>query len=113
MSDQFEQTLDRRLGDFSKVIDTKMTSIQDGVNEMRNTLTVFVDKVSNLHRDYMPRTELEKDLNHYGNQIQELKDQNVELSKKIEHLSAWRNYLTGSIAVLTFAVGVVAQHFWK
>lgn len=103
----FESVLDRRLGDFEKLIDVRMTSIQDGVNEMRSTLGVFIGKVSNLHVDYVPRVEQEREQVRLNNEITLLKN-------KVENLQMWRNYAFGAIALLGFALGIVAQsQIWK
>lgn len=107
VSDQFEHVLDRRLSDFEKVMDARLSNIQDGVTKMQNTMTVIIDKFSNQHIEYVPRTEIEKD--------QERSDKRIEeLEKKVEKLQAWRNYLAGAMAFLVAVVGILVQgHFWK
>jgi hypothetical protein len=104
--DQFESILDKRLEGFEKLFDLRLQSIQDGVGAMKDTMAIFVEKVSNMHKDYVPRTEVERDNARFTVEID-------GLTKKVETLEAWRNYLTGAIALLVGAVGVLAEHFWK
>jgi hypothetical protein len=107
MSEQFESVLDRRLRDFEKIVETQLTNIQDGVNDMKNTMAQFVSKMSNLHIDYVPRTEVERENQRMNEEIQDLK-------REVKTLQMWRNYLTGAIAVLGFTLGLLVEsHFWK
>lgn len=106
-SQLFEQILDRRLRDFEKIVETQLTGIQDGVTRMQETITVFVNKVSNLHIDYVPRTELEKEQARVDTELTRLKE-------RVESLQAWRNTLAGAVGIMIVVIGwLVESHFWK
>lgn len=113
-SQLFEQILDRRLKDFEKVVDTRLSSIQEGVNSMKDIMAIFVDKVANLHKDYIPRSEAEKEYKRINEEIQAANDEIEKLEDKVEKLQAWRNYLAGAIAILGFSLGLIVEsHFWS
>lgn len=105
--DDFEQVLDRRLGDFEKVVEARLAPIHEGVRSMQHTMAVFVDKMSNLHKDYIPRSELEKELGRVQRELDDVK-------KDVKKLTAWRNTFAGAIVLLAFILTVLSStQFWK
>lgn len=116
---QIDEKIDVKINEkfnmMQQMIDVKLTSIQGGMNEMKSTLTVFVEKMSNLHKDYVPRSEIEKDFHELERDFDELKSKHADLEKRVGKLQGWRNWITGALAVIAFLIGIIAEtvHFWK
>jgi len=86
--------------------------------EMKQTMGTFLQHVAAMQKDYVPRAEFEREMLHRDTKEKERMERVGELEESVEKLRGrptWTvaGLFTGSVAIITILVSIIAAYIGK
>ena len=85
--------------------------MKDNSKELRDAVKEFTNALANLHKDFLLRQEADKMTEQRDKERDDDRKHIGALEKRTSKLELWRSWIAGGLAVLIFAIGIVAELF--
>lgn len=111
--ERLDQILDRRFEQFEKTIEAKMEGVGTGITSINTSVAAFINQVGNMHKDYKPRFETDKDEREQDDRLnrvdKRLTTDVEELQVEMQRMQKRIYTATGAVVVLSFLIGIAAH----